>query len=166
MAEWFIVRTQSRAEERAVQHLNNQDFETYLPRYRKQVRHARRTKTVLRPLFPGYVFVHVDIEHQRWRAINGTVGVIELVQFGDGPKPVDAAIVDAIRAREDADGAISLGSNGFKKGDKVRVLEGAFADCTALLEEVSDQKRVFLLLELMGREVRVSLPTENLTKVS
>lgn len=166
MSEWYIVRTQTRAEERAVRHLNNQGFEAYLPRYSKQIRHARKTQTVLRPLFPGYVFVHIDTEHQRWRAINGTVGVIELVQFGDGPKPISAAIIDAIREREDGEGVVSLAPDRLKKGDSVRVREGAFADCIALLEEVSDQKRVFLLLDLMGREVRVSMPTENLTKVS
>lgn len=166
MADWFIVRTQSRAEERAAWHLNNQGFNAYLPRYSKQIRHARKSKTVLRPLFPSYVFVYIDTENQRWRAINGTVGVIELVQFGDGPKPIRAEIVEAIRARENSDGVVSLAPPSLKKGDSVRVREGAFADCVALLEEVSDQKRVFLLLDLMGREVRVSMPTENLTKVS
>lgn len=166
MSEWYIVRTKARAEERAVWHLNNQGFEAYLPRYTKQIRHARKTQTVLRPLFPGYVFVYVDTEQQRWRAINGTVGVIELVQFGDGPKPISVAIIDAIREREDAEGVVSLAPDHLKKGDSVRVREGAFADCTALLEEVSDQKRVFLLLDLMGREVRVSMPAENLIKVS
>jgi len=166
MSEWYIVRTQTRAEERAVRHLNNQGFDAYLPRYSKQIRHARKTQTALRPLFPGYVFVYIDTEHQRWRAINGTVGVIELVQFGDGPKPIRAEIVDAIRAREDSKGVVSLAPESLKKGDSVRVREGAFADSVALLEEVSDQKRVFLLLDLMGREVRVSMPTENLTKVS
>lgn len=166
MSQWFIVRTQSRAEERAVWHLNNQDFETYLPRYSKKIRHARKTQTVLRPLFPGYLFVRIDTQAQRWHAINGTVGVISLVQFGNSPKSINSAVVDAIRAREDAAGIISLTPDGLKKGDRVRVREGAFAECTALLEEVSDQKRVYLLLDLMGREVRVSMPMENLAKAS
>ncbi len=165
MTEWFVARTKTHAEERAAWHLRNQDFEAYVPRYRKQIRHARKTEVVLRPLFPGYVFVRIDVENQRWRAINGTVGVISLVQFGDGPKPIHADIIDAIRAREDGEGVVSLAPDSLKKGDTVRVREGAFADCTAFLEEVSDQKRVFLLLDLMGREVRVSMPTENLTKV-
>ena len=163
---WYVVRTKTGAEERAVWHLKNQGFEAYLPRYRKQIRHARKTQTVLRPLFPGYVFVSMDIGKQRWRAINGTMGVISLVQFGDEPRPIPAAMVDAIRMREDGAGAIDVAPAGLKKGDRVRVREGAFAEYTALLEEVSDQKRVVLLLDLMGRAVRLSVPAESLAKAT
>lgn len=166
MTAWFVVRAKTGAEERAVWHLNNQGFETYLPRYRKQVRHARKTSTVLKPLFPGYVFVNMDLGRQRWRSVNGTMGVISLVQFGDEPAPLPQAMIDAIRAREDAEGAVSVARDDLKKGDRVRVREGAFADYMAILDEVSDDKRVFLMLDLMGREVRVSVPLENLAKAS
>lgn len=165
MKSWFVVRTKTGAEERALWHLGNQSFEAYLPRYRKEIRHARKVSTVLRPVFPGYLFVRMDLEQQRWRAINGTVGVISLVQFGDTPRPLADAVVEAIRGRED-DGVVSIAPEGLKKGDRVRVREGAFADYTALLEEVSDEKRVVLLLDLMGREVRVTAPVSNLAKAS
>ena len=166
MMEWYIVRTQPRAEERAVWHLNNQGFEAYLPRYRKERRHARRKEMVMRPLFPGYVFVHINTKHQSLHVINSTVGVISLVQFGAMPRPVSANVIDGIRAREDSTGTISLSANRLKEGDCVRVREGAFADCTALLDQVSDQKRVYLLRDLMGREVRVRVPMERLAKAS
>ncbi|MBF0251656.1 MAG: transcriptional activator RfaH [Alphaproteobacteria bacterium] len=166
MQAWYVVRTKTQLEDRAVWHLRNQGFDVYLPRYRKQVRHARKVQTVLRPLFPGYVFVNMDLRRQRWRAVNGTVGVISLVQFGSEPMPVPAEVVDAIRANEDEAGAISLAPQGLVTGDRVRVRDGALADYTALLEEISDEKRAVLLLELMGREVRVSAPLESLVKAS
>jgi len=165
MAAWYVVRTKTGAEDRAEWHLKNQGFEVYLPRYRKQVRHARKTSTVLRPLFPGYVFVNMDMGQQRCRAINGTFGVISLVQFGDATRPISTAIIDAIRQREE-NGAVNLAPEGLQKGDRVRVRSGAFADHTALLEEVSDDKRVILLLDLMGRAVRVSARKEDLAKAS
>jgi transcriptional antiterminator RfaH len=166
MGAWYVVRTKTCFEERAIWHLDNQGFETYLPRYRKQVRHARKTKTVMRPLFPGYVFVKMDTRQQRWRSINGTVGVISLVQLGDTPRPIPTDIVDAIRQREDEVGVVTLAPYGLKNGDRVRVREGALSEYTALLEDISDEKRVFLLLDLMGREVRVSVSIENLAKAS
>ena len=165
MKAWFVVRAKTGAEDRAVWHLKNQGFGAYLPRYRKEIRHARKTSTVLRPLFPGYVFVRMDIAQQRWRAINGTVGVISLVQFGGAPHPLNDAVIDAIRDREDG-GLVSLAPDGLKKGDRVRVREGAFVEHTALLAEVSDDMRVILLLDLMGREVRVTMRRDNLLKAS
>ena len=165
MLQWFVARTKTNAEKSVAWHLRNQGFEAYIPRYSKQVRHARKTEIVLRPLFPGYVFVQMDVERQRWRAVNSTFGVISLVQFGDGPKPVDTAIIDVLRDREGDDGVINLAEN-VQKGDLVRIHHGSFANHTALLEEVSDSKRAILLLDLMGRSVRVSAPLLSLAKAS
>ena len=165
MKAWFVVRIKTGAEERAAWHLKNQNFEIYLPRYRKEIRHARKTQTVLRPVFPGYLFVCMNLEEQRWRAINGTMGVISLVQFGEVPCPISNDVIEVMQARE-IGGIIKLSPEGLRKGDNVRVREGAFSDCTALLDEVSDDKRVILLLNLMGREVRVTASIENLAKVS
>lgn len=165
-AAWYAVRTQTNAEARAVAHLGNQGFAVYLPRYRKQRRHARRVETVLRPVFPGYVFVRLDIERQAWRAINGTFGVIGLVQFGMTPAPVPGGIVEALQAREDDAGAVQLAPEGLRAGECVRVREGAFEDCIGVLADVSDAQRVVLLLDLLGREVRVRVPMENLARAS
>lgn len=166
MKSWFVVRAKPGAEERAVWHLKNQGFEAYLPRYRKQIRHARKTSNVLRPLFPGYLFVNLDMENQRWRAINGTIGVLSLLQFGDQPMPLADTIVDAIQDREDGTGIVSLAPKGLQKGDVVRVHDSAFSDRTALLEEISDDKRVVLLLDIMGREVRITVPVEKIAIAS
>ncbi len=166
MKSWYVVRTQTQSEERAARQLLNQEFEVYLPRYRKERRHARKVDMVLRPLFPGYLFVGMDPAKQRWRSINGTFGVIGLVQYGEVPTPVPAGVVENLQNMEDTNGAVSLAPQGLKKGDRVRVRTGAFAEYTALLEEISDEKRVFLLLDLMGREVRVTAPLEALAAVS
>jgi transcriptional antiterminator RfaH len=163
MSDWYVVRTKTLAELSAALHLNNQGFEAYVPRYRKQRRHARKVDTVLRPLFPGYLFVKIDRDFQQWRSINGTVGVISLVQFGSELVPIDEVIIANLKAREDETGMVSLATPGLQKGDSVLVNEGPFAEYTGLLEETDDKKRAILLLDLMGRKVRVTAPLESLT---
>lgn len=163
---WYVVRTKTRCEELSARHLMNQGFEVYLPRYRKQIRHARTVKSVLRPLFTGYLFVNMDLGLQRWRSINGSVGVVSLVPFGDTPKCVSNEIIDVIRAREDKDGVVSLIPQNLQKGDLARMRDGALSEYEALVEEVSDETRVILLLNFMGSEVRVTTTLENLVKVS
>ena len=164
MKKWFVVCTKAQMEDRAIWHLKNQGFDVYMPRYRKQIRHARKTQTVLRPLFPGYVFVSMGVSQQRWRSINGTVGVISLVQFGKEPAVMTSEMIDVIRAREDQKGVVCLAPDNLQKGDKVRIREGSFTDFDSIIDEVSDKKRVFLMLELMGRGVRISVPTDYLVK--
>lgn len=163
---WYVVKAKTNCEERAVRHLANQGFEVYLPRYRKQIRHARKSCTVLRPLFPGYLFVFLDLSSERWRPINGTYGVESIVQCGRKPAPLSETIIEGIRMREDQSGAVSLAQEGLRAGDRVYVREGAFAGHVALLGEASDEKRVVLLLQMMGREVRTSASIESVALVS
>ena len=59
---WYVAQTHPRAEMKASQHLGRQGFEVYLPRYLKKRRHARRTDTIAAPLYPGYLFVAIDLE--------------------------------------------------------------------------------------------------------
>src|ERR1700712_2882696 len=107
-ARWYVVQTQPNAENKAVTHLNRQGFSTYLPRYLKRRRHARKVDTVAAPLFPNYLFVAIDLAGQGWRSIRSTVGVSRLLCHGDTPSIVTDSVLSALRAREDAEGFIKL----------------------------------------------------------
>jgi transcriptional antiterminator RfaH len=158
---WYVLQTQPNAEVKASAHLNRQGFDTYLPRYLKRRRHARRVEMVGAPLFPRYMFVTVDIAVQRWRAIQSTIGVSRLVCNGDSPTAVAASIVDGLRLREDEHGFVRLDRRPqFAPGDKIRVLDGAFSACLGLFEGLADRERVAILLDLLGRKVRVTLDAD------
>ena len=64
---WYVAQTHRHAEAKATAHLGRQGFLVYLPRYRKQRRHARRIDTVTVPLFPSYLFV---LSGERLRSVN------------------------------------------------------------------------------------------------
>jgi len=158
---WFVAHTHPHAEVRAIAHLERQGFEIYLPRYLRRRRHARKIETVAAPLFPRYIFVAVDLAAQRWRSIYSTVGVARLVCNGDEPSAVPDGIVEALKSREDADGFIRLVNRpGFRAGDKIRVLEGAFSSCLGLFEGLAERERIAILLDLLGRKVRVVLDAD------
>jgi transcriptional antiterminator RfaH len=157
---WYVVQTQPHSEGKADAHLRRQGFSTYLPRYLRQRRHARRTEIVARPLFPSYLFVALDLGRDRWRSVHSTFGVSHLILAGDEPLPVPDEIVERVRSREGEDGFVTLGlPAGLKLGSKVRLIDGIFADATGVLDRVADSRRVAILLRLLGREVRVSVPT-------
>ncbi len=159
---WYVVQTRPRGEGKAVIHLARQGFETYLPRYLKGRRHARRVDTVLAPLFPRYLFVAVDMATQRWRSISSTFGVTQLVCAGDDPAPIADDIINELRRREDEHGMVRLPARPrFATGDRVRLLDGAFADCIGLFEGMNDTERVSVLLDLLGRKVRVLLDADS-----
>jgi transcriptional antiterminator RfaH len=153
---WYVVQTHINGEAKAMSNLMRQGFEVYLPRYLKRRSHARTVDTVARPLFPRYLFVAIDLATQRWRSIQSTIGVSHLVSWGGTPASVHDGVISALKEREDEGGFVRLERRvRFSPGDKVRVLEGAFIDSLACVEGVNDRERVAILLDFLGRKVRV-----------
>jgi len=160
MKQWYVVNTKAREESRAHFNLKRQGFNAYLPQYKKTRRHARRTDTVLAPLFPKYLFVEFDLDMENWSCINSTIGVSKLIKFGSLPTPIPTELVHEIQAREDAEGSVSLNRYlKIQKGDQVTIITGAFSDHSGIFECQDDDARIVILLNLMGRDVRVRLPS-------
>jgi transcriptional antiterminator RfaH len=153
---WYVVQTHINGEAKAASNLARQGFGVYFPRYLKRRSHARRVDMVPRPLFPRYLFVAIDLATQRWRSIQSTIGVSHLVSLGDGPASINDGVIGSLKQREDEGGFIKLDRRiRFSPGDKVRVLDGAFVDSLAWVEETNDRERVAILLDFLGRKVRV-----------
>lgn len=162
-ARWYVVQTRPHAECKAQEHLRRQGFKTYLPKLIKTRRHARKVEMVSRPLFPSYLFVSIDATNQPWRAIRSTIGVAALVGSEDGPTPLQEGVVETLRGKEDADGFFHPAAAAFSTGAAIRVIDGLFASCLGFFEAMSDGQRVSVLLELLGRPVRVVLDTHSVT---
>lgn len=159
-AKWYVAHTHVHAEEKAALNLRRQGYSVFFPRYRKRRQHARRTEIVSAPLFPRYVFVLIDMAAQRWRSIGSTFGVAHLVCHGEEPAVVPDTVISELQSREDAEGIVKLDNPTFAPGAKVRVRSGAFGDSLGLFEGMADRERVAILLELLGRKVRVVMGAE------
>jgi transcription elongation factor/antiterminator RfaH len=156
---WYAVHCASRREEYAAANLRHQNFRVFLPCHRKTRRHARKLETVRAPFFPGYLFVQFDAARDRWRAINGTYGVLRLVGSGDAPSIVPERIIAALQNECDAEGVLSR-KQSFTAGQKLRVVAGPFADLIGTLERLDESGRVRVLLDFMGGRVPAFLPED------
>lgn len=151
--KWYAVHTQVKSENKAEFNLIRQGYEVYCPQVKKYRRHARKTDVITVPLFPGYIFALLDIDKQAWRSINGTYGVCYLVGTGDRPSPVPEGLVEAIAARQAADGGVELPHSVFQAGDKVVIDGGPFKGLVGEFMRLKDSERVLVLLDIMGRKV-------------
>jgi len=150
---WYAVQTQPNRENLAVSHLERQDFDVWLPRIEQIIRRARQTKRVLRPLFPGYLFINLDIEKARWRAINGTIGVSRIVNFGPTPSVIDTAFIAALKAAENMEGCVGLADDNINLGQDVEILYGPMAGQIGKLLRLNSDNRVTVLLQMLGHFV-------------
>jgi transcriptional antiterminator RfaH len=145
--------------------LDRQGFRNFAPKVRRTVRHARTLRNILAPLFPGYVFVVLDLSIHRWRTVNSTIGVASLIMGGEQPMPVPMGIVEALVTATEASGIIRLDRD-LRIGEKVRILSGPFADALGSLVHLDEKGRVRVLLEVMGGQVPVQLERSRVARAA
>jgi transcriptional antiterminator RfaH len=159
---WMVVNTRPHAENTALDNLHRQAFDAYCPMLRRHRSHARSVTSVLRPLFPGYLFVRAGPELGRWRPILSTYGVRNVVRAGEKPSVIDNGFIASLKARE-IDGAIVRPASPYRIGQKVRIAGGAFDGIVATIIELDADDRVVVLLELMKHTTKATLNSEQLT---
>ncbi len=83
MKKWYLLHTKPRQEKHALQHLQNQAYEVYLPLVQVEKIPQGVKRLVEEALFPRYLFLQLDVAgSQSWASIRSTVGVSQLVKFG------------------------------------------------------------------------------------
>jgi transcription elongation factor/antiterminator RfaH len=156
---WYVAMTLPRKERVAAANLDNQDFPSFLPMQLVTHRHARRFRTQLVPVFPRYIFAILNIDTQRWRSVNGTLGIARLVTDGEKPLAVAPGIVETLIQSSDQRGALVFQPD-LAIGDRVRLLAGPFAESFGVLERLDGADRVQLMLDLIGGSMKVSAPRD------
>lgn len=154
---WYLVYTKPRQETLAQENLARQGYGVYLPKLRLMRRRRGKQEAVVEPLFPRYLFIHLDTETDNWGPIRSTFGVASLVRFGAEPAQVPDAFVAHLKAQEGQEGLHEWAEPKLKVGDRVRVAEGPLKGVEGILLAKSGQERVMLLLDMLGKEVRTHL---------
>ncbi|HZV20540.1 MAG TPA: transcriptional activator RfaH [Hyphomicrobiales bacterium] len=159
---WIAVNTKPHEEERALEHLQRQDFQTYCPMIAKRVRHARYARQVKRPLFPSYLFVRHDRDGmQFWRPIVSTAGVRDVVRFGQRLGFLEDGFIEALKSRE-IGGLIYCKESDYRLGQKVQIEGGAFDGLAATIIGMDEKDRLVLLMELLNRQVKVKVDAKSI----
>lgn len=149
---WYVAEVYRGKEQLAVSHLGRQGFSTFFPRFKRRDIRRSIDRTILAPVFPGYVFVLLDLETQNWSSINSTRGVKKLVGstlFQPQRVPPQAMALLQQRCR----GGIMVDLvEQFAPGDLVQINTGPLAQRIAKIESFDADDRVSLLFEIMGSD--------------
>jgi transcriptional antiterminator RfaH len=158
MGGWAVVQTLVRSEDRANHHVERQGFETFLPRMIEVSQVSGRRVERESKMFPGYLFVRVV---DQWRCLLGTIGVCDVIRFGEGPALLRDEVVAELRERADRDGLVRVAPPAarFAVGQRVRVVEGPFTGLMGCVELNLAHDRVRVMLDMFRRAVRVEVET-------
>ncbi len=162
---WYVVYTKPRSEQKALLHLSEQGFLTYLPLFREKKRRKSRLLTDITPLFPNYLFIKLDDKHDNWTPIRSTPGVNKLVRFGDIPAKVPETFIETLRANEDDDGVQHFDQPKFAPGDRIRISDGPMAGLEAIFKTDRGSDRALIMLDIIGKLTRVELKIAHVERI-
>ena len=123
-----------------------------------------RKRTVRRKIYPGYVFVEMEVNDRSWYVVRNTPGVTGFV--GSAPKPVPLEPQEVRRI---------LKSQGIEKevrpqisveiGEQVRIISGPFDNFYATITEINNEKGTLKgLIDMFGRETSVEVDYSQIEK--
>jgi transcription antitermination factor NusG len=161
MESWYCIRSKPNKEEFLWGQLVAREFEVFYPRLRVKPVNPRASK--IRPYFPGYMFVYLDLAEIGTNALQWMPGALGLVSFGSEPAQVPNGLVQAIRRRTKAlNNGKGKQLRGLKRGDLLVIQEGPFEGYQALFDAYlpgEERVRVFLSL-LRDQQVKLVLPAK------
>ncbi len=164
--KWYALRSKPRKEDVVFRYLQTRNIEVFYPRLRVNPVNPRAKK--VKPYFPGYMFVRVNLEETGISTFQWMPHAVGLVMFGGEPAYVPENLIHAIRAKVEAIAAAGGEVfDGLKPGDPVRIQSGPFAGYEAIFDtRLPDHERVRVLLEFIGsRQVPVELKSGQIERI-
>lgn len=157
---WYALRSKPNKEDFLASQLQANDFEIYYPRLRVSVVNPRSRK--IRPYFPGYLFVHVDLSTVNISDLEWMPGGTGLVSFGGEPAAVPDSLIATLQKHVDELNASNRPAiTDLNPGDAVIVQAGPFAGYEAIFDgRISGQDRVRVLLNFLQKR-QVPLEVES-----
>lgn len=164
MKKWYAIKTKPKREDFAAANLRGVGLETLSPKISRYEKLFGNSVLVERALFPSYIFSKFDV-FDNYRRVKYAAGVKEVVTFGEGPTPIDDAIITAIQDRLNKNDFLET-IRGFDHGDVVKISEGPLKGLIGTLQqEVCGSERVAVLLNTIGYQARIVIDSSHLEKL-
>ena len=159
---WIVVQTKSNSECKARVNLIRQGYEVFYPKILKSIHSFNRMKTLIKPLFPGYIFVNLK-KDQNWIKINSTFGVKTILKFGENIYELPIEILESIKLKCNNDEIYHMPP--INTGDKVKILSKKFPGLNAIFSEYIDEKRSFVLVDLLMTKIKTKVLNKDIEAI-
>lgn len=163
--QWYLIYTKPRQEQQALENLERQGYECYLPVFRKEKLRQNQVALADEPLFPRYLFIRLERGRsaKSWAPIRSTRGVSRLVSFGAEPARIDDDLVSFLKSAEAAGKRSPIRM--FSKDERVKLTAGPFAGMEGVYQMADGEQRAFVLIEFLSKSVALRVSPASLRKI-
>ncbi len=166
---WYAVHTRPHKEVLVAALLEDRlDATVFLPEVLQKARSAMGLRMGLRPLFPTYLFVQVDLNEHPPSAVRSLPGVLRLLGSGNTPLAVPTPVIEALGVEcQRLNAAGGPFATDLAPGERVRLTSGPLAGLEAVfVEPLAPGDRAAVLLQFLNRETQVTVDLAELERVS
>ena len=163
--DWYLIQTKPNARRTACDHLKRQGFDVFLPLINKTTKKNKKFADTTTPLFPGYLFMGTSIDPVPWKSINSTRGISKAVTLDGVYRSVSAPIIAGLQHRCDGDGVIQQ-LNDIALNDRAKIERGAFAEFICTVEQIKDDQRARVLIDLLQQQTRAEVSLDDVSKIN
>ena len=161
---WYLLQTKPNGHTAACYHLRQQGFDVFLPLIIRTKKKYSKFLDATAPLFPGYLFMGTSIDAVPWKSVNGTRGVSTAVTLDGVYRPVSAYFIEGLQCRCD-DGGVIRSLNDIIPGDRVKIERGPFAEFICTVDDIQDDRRAWVLIDLLQQKTRSDVSLNDLSKI-
>ncbi len=164
---WYLLMAHPRQDAVAHAHLERQNFEVYRPVAWHMHKHRQKMIPRIESLFSRYIFVHVDMDNERWQPIQYTTGVSKFIRFGKDnyPTKIPDKFIAQVRDLEKALSDRLVNVPALQQGEEVVILEeGLFYGKTSIFQNYDGNNRALVMLEILKQEVMLNVSADYLEK--
>jgi transcription termination/antitermination protein NusG len=158
---WYALRVKSRHEFVTSRELTRKDIENFLPSVLRVSQWKDRKKSIDFPLFPGYLFVHLDPQPAVLVNVLKTRGAVGFVSLEPGqPTSVSSEEIASLRAMLKSGEQLDV-FPAFSEGKAVRVRRGPLHGVVGILAKREEHHMFFINIEILGRSVGLKISAED-----
>ena len=162
---WYILQIKPNAYGIAYENLKRQGFDVFLPLITKTTKKNGKFLDINAPLFPGYLFMGTSKDPIPWKSVNGTRGISKAVTLDGVYRSVGSHIIEGLRRRCDKNGIIQ-NIRDIDMGDRAKIERGPFADFICTIDKIEDDKRVWVLIDLLHQQTRAAVSLDSISKIT
>jgi transcription elongation factor/antiterminator RfaH len=161
---WYVIHCKPHREKQVDAYLAAKGFDTFYPTYR--VRSAGSGPPRSKPFFPQYLFVKAALDASSPPPLNWIPGTVGMVKYGDTPATVPEQMIHQLQVRvAEIAAAGGVQHCPLRSGERVHIVRGPLAGCEAIFDlALSGTERVRVLLQMLGRQVRVDIRADAIEK--
>ena len=153
---WIVARNKPNQDKIALINLERQNFEFFQPTFKTMSRVQNKFKEIIKPVFPGYIFIAINLEGKNWHKINNTRGISRIIVFGNEIPLIHCQLIEELRYNFSIDNATKAAVS-VKIGMTAEITNGPFAQLIGKIEKIDSDQRIWILLDILGNQTRVSI---------